>query len=272
MVTALRITTKEIENKLGLIEALEQAKNERRLNKTMLTVKEVIDGKEVPVDKEVYLLLNDKHVALDCNTGEFLYTSAGKGKSNNRQYVNIPIENNDKYMCAAYTFAVICRGLFEETPDNVQALDMYKNGVQENRAYNKKECDCLGYTYTSNENKATRGPVITEVVINHINGNSRDNRNSNLELDSLGMNNAHARLMSEIHYYFPHLVSKALDCQGHAMHTYICTPISCKDIRRWNKENPDCIIKAWKDKKGNFTPRLTKEQVTSILNFFGIKY
>ena len=75
--------------------------------------------------------------------------------------------------------------------------------------------------------------------------------------------------MSEVYYYHPELINTLYDCQGHAMHQWTDkVGISCTDINTWNS-NHNNKITAFKDKKGEFKSRFTKEEVDEMLKFFG---
>lgn len=115
------------------------------------------------------------------------------------------------------------------------------------------------------------GPYNEEMVINHINGDAGLCELNNLEVASSTENNAHARLMKEIHFYYPDLVECSLDGKGCNTYRYTGKAISCKDIARWNNIKGQVKIEGFKDRKGEFRPRLSKEQVYKIVVFFGLK-
>lgn len=248
---------KEVDNKLSLCSMMEQAYEEDRLIEANLET----GGK-------VYALLNEQGntlVVLDKTTGKFLFTKAGANKSNKRQYINLPIPGNTKYMIANYTFRIIAEGLLSDNSKHKDRYIRYRDGVYTYRLYTKEECIEKGY----NPKEGIMGPIYDATDINHINGNTNDNRDCNLEVDTKGMNNAHSRLMAEVAYYHPELISVSDDCQGHKMHKWVDSiGISCKQIRDWNKRNPNDTIKAFRDKNGEWTPGLTEEQVDRILRYF----
>lgn len=256
------MTTKnrESKNRESLCEMMEQAYNDNRLIEASLE-----DA------GEVYVLLDDEEqavVALEKNSGEFMFTKAGKNKSNKRQYVSLPLVTNKSYMCSNYTFRIIAEGLLSDKPEHKERYSMFKEGKHTWRKYTREECIEMNL----NPSEGMMGPIVDMCDINHINGNSLDNRDCNLEVDTKGMNLAHARFMAEVHAYYPDLISEEIDCQGNKMHQWTDgVGVSCSQIRDWNKLNKGDEIKAFKDKKGQFTSKLTLEQIDRMLTYFGKK-
>lgn len=212
-------------------------------------------------NKVIYRLYNNIiDVSLDASIGLYLYTEAGHNKSNKRQYLNI-----NGWMCPAYVFRVVFEGLTSKIPQHIERYKKYENGIYEYRELTKKEkiydnCDVKSRIYA---------PTFNRSVINHKNGDTMDNSDTNLEVVSYNDNNIHSRFMSEVYYYHPELISVSYDCQGHAMHQWTDkVGISCTDINTWNS-NHNNKITAFKDKKGEFKSRFTKEEVDEMLKFFG---
>jgi hypothetical protein len=251
-------TSREANNREVLCEMLEQAYDENRLVEASL---EDAGNVYVLLDKEDNAL-----VTLDKNSGEFLFTKAGKNKSNKRQYVSLPLPTNKSYMCANYTFRVVAEGLLSNKPEHVNRYKLFKEGREEYRRYTREDCKAQGVNFS----EGWMGTLCDPTDINHINGNSLDNRDANLEVDTKAMNMAHARFMAEVHAYYPDLVSEELDCQGNKMHQWVDKiGVSCSQIRSWNDLNKNDVIKSFKDKKGEWTSRLTKEQIDRMLTYFG---
>jgi hypothetical protein len=249
----MNIKGREMVNRASLCEMLETAYNNNELVDTG-SVYCLLDSNRQPV------------VELDKATGEFLHTQAGKNKSNKRQYVSLPLVCNKSYMCSNYTFRVIVEGLLSNNNKHQERYKEFKEGRYAYRLYTKEECIEKGF----NPKEGMMGPAYDPTDINHINGNSLDNRDCNIEVDTKAMNMAHARFMAEVHQYYPELVSEDTDCQGNKMHVWTDgVGVTCSQIRDWNSENPKDAIKAFKDKKGEWTSRLTKEQVTKMLAYFG---
>lgn len=107
--------------------------------------------------------------------------------------------------------------------------------------------------------------------INHISGDSLNSALWNLEVTSRGLNNAHGRLMSEIHNYDDSLVDVKTDCYGIRHLKFVNgTGISCKAIEEFNSLENGIKIKAFKDKDGKFEPRYSTVEMKKIIDHFGI--
>jgi hypothetical protein len=195
--------------------------------------------KEVANERDIYHLKDGKNdIKVDVETGEYINRECGKHKSNRRAYAEIKLPNGETFMCPNYTFRLVADGFLSG--------DWHLNHR------------CMNYWDEKN------------VDINHINGDTLDNRSENLEVVSKGMNRVHSRLMSEIHVYYPYLVGEIEDCQGNRMHVWKDgVGLKCEQIEAWNKRNPDLVIKAFKDKAGTFRSRFTHDQVTRMLKYFG---
>ena len=181
----------------------------------------------LPNSGDVYCAsTDDGDYVIDISTGAWLFTK----KSNKRSYKKMPLPNNSKYMLANYSFRVIIEGLIGDEEQFNRYL-RYRDGMRVYREYTKEECLEKGF----DPNEHTMGPCVDKCVINHINGDTEDNSDKNLEVDTIGMNNVHARLMAEVHHYYPELIIEEFDCQGHAMHRWADgVGISCEQIRKWN--------------------------------------
>lgn len=250
---------REMQNRAALCEMLETAYDEGRLM-------------EVSTENagNVYVLLDENEeeavVALDKNSGEFLFTNAGKNKSNKRQYVSLPLPTNKSYMCSNYTFRIIAEGLLSSNSKHQSRYKEFKEGRYVYRIYTKEECIEQGF----DPSEGMMGPAYDVCDINHINGDTTDNRDCNIEVDTKGMNLAHARFMSEVKYHYPDLIETSIDCQGNDMNRWADgVGVSCQQIRAWNSANPNDVIRAFKDKKGEWNSKLTKEQVDRMLTYFG---
>lgn len=219
----------------------------------------------------VYVLLDENEEAvavLDKNSGEFMFTKAGAKKSNKRQYVSMPLPTNKSFMCSNYTFRIVAEGLLSNKPEHKSRYKEFKEGRYVYRTYTKEECKEMGF----DPSEGMMGPAYDVCDINHINGDTTDNRDENLEVDTKAMNMAHARFMAEVKVYYPELIETEVDCQGNSMNKWVDKiGITCKQIRDWNLENPEDAIKAFKDKKGEWTSRLTLEQIDRMLVYFGKK-
>lgn len=215
-------------------------------------------------DKMIYRLHNNAiDVSLSSDTGLYLYTDAGHGKSNRRQYISI-----NGWMCPAYVFRVVFEGLTSDIPQHIERYQKYNHGIYEYRELTKEEkiydgCDTKSKIYA---------PTFSRSVINHINGDTMDNSDDNLEVVSYSDNNKHSRFMSEVCYYYPDLFIVEYDCQQHAMHRWVDkVGITCSQINTYNKhanETKRPVIKSYKNKKDTFESHYTKDEVDYMLRFF----
>lgn len=216
------------------------------------TLERAYDNGELYIDTDdnAYVLINNNDTiriyADGVVTRNGIVSRAGINKSNRRSYTGLLLDDGDVRTLANYDILVAVEGiLIEEHRDR---YELFRDGLT---------------TYNGH-------PRHVRCLVNHINGDSLDDRSENLEVVSAGMNNAHSRLMAEVHYYFPHLVNEMVDCQGNKMHSWVDgVGISCDNIQKWNRLHPECIIKAFKDKKGSWTPRMSYEQILEILIYFG---
>lgn len=225
----------ESENRATFIQVMELAKEEGRLN--------LVDG--------VYKLDN---VEMDALSGCYLNTEAGNNKSNKRSYAKIA-----GLMIPDYWFKVVADGLLTDNKEYIDKFICYRNGIKGWGVVEHKKGETI------------YGPVIKNSVINHIDGNTRNNRSENLEVVTDGMNNAHARLMAEIYYYYDEGLivdrewNEADKCW---MYHYTENSIDCKFIEMWNEQNKNDksrIIKACRDKNGEFVPHLDRDVIDEIL-------
>lgn len=253
----MNVSGKEIKNKSELCNYMESCLEQGKL------IKGTIDG------KDVYMLVANKHniICMEIHSGKFIYTDAGISKSNKRQYINLPLQSNSKFMCNNYSFRVICDGLLNDDYIHKDRYIAYRDGIETEREYTKKECYYRGIEYDKDS------PVYTidylPSVINHINGDTEDNTDTNLEVVSKAMNSAHSRLMSEIAYHRPELIITETDCQGNKMHRFVDKiGISCKQISNWNTRNKDCLIRPFKNKDGEWQSHFTLEEINNMLEYF----
>lgn len=219
-------------------------------------------GNLVETDDLYVLALENKTIKMDKQSGRYLDTAAGENKANKRAYVNI-----NGYMCADYNFKVVCGGLFEESMYSKYKL--YRDGKKTYRFFTSAECKEKGYKVSDH----MMGPCIDNTVVNHMDGDTENNTSDNLEVVTIGMNDAHGRLMAEIYaYYADILVSREYNVADKCyMYKCLGFSISCDDIERYNKEHSKKPIRAFKDKKGEFNPRFSKDEIDSILKFLGIE-
>lgn len=216
-----------------------------------------LDGLDILADENGNIVFHQ-----DCVTGSYIGTSAGSDKSNKRSYVNVPLPSNRKFMCPDYWAKIACDYILRGTGDFI----IWRDGIHTWGEIPK------GHPSWRPKEKMF-GPYVIDTVINHINGNSLDPRSKNLEVVSNALNTAHARLMSEIHYWYPDIVEEVEDCQGNKMHIYSDgVGISCSKIEDWNKKHKDLEIRAFKDKKGEFRSRFTLQQMNDMLDFFGVEH
>ena len=180
--------------------------------------------------------------AMDFESGTFLFTNAGKHKANHRQYVNIAIPSKPEYMVANYVFKVIADGLFAE------------------------KCVCP---------ELDKDDDFTDecMVINHINGNTECNRSSNLEVVTIGMNNAHCAYMREVNTYFPDIVEKieTKNKSGRVYTSYRWTDgigVSCDGIEKWNKSHADNPIRGIRSKNGKWNTVHNISYIIESLKYF----
>lgn len=119
--------------------------------------------------------------------GSWVNSSAGSKKSNRRKYKKIVVKDYE-YMCSNYMFVVITTGLLSSS--NSKEYKRYKEFLKEG------------------------------MEVNHMSGDTLDNSSDNLEVVSRKLNNLHARVMRDAHYYYPELIVEDVDCQGKKMHRF----------------------------------------------------
>ena len=220
------------------------------------------NGTLVQFNNMYILELDNKLIRMNIATGRYLGTAAGNNKANKRAYVDI-----NGYMCADYNFKVVCDGLFDESLYSKYKL--YRDGKKTYRLFTSAECKKKGYKVSDH----MMGPCVDNTVVNHKDGDTENNLSDNLEVVTIGMNDAHGRLMAEIYtYYADTLISREYNAADKCyMYKCLGFSISCDDIERYNSINTKHPIKAFKDKKGEFTPRFTKDEIDNILKFLGIE-
>lgn len=164
-------------------------------------------------------------------TGEFIGSNSGKNKSNKRAYINFPLANNQAFMCPNYWIIA-----FLKYKDDDGALDNWINGHD----------------------------------INHINGDTLYNNIDNIEICSKAYNNIHARLMSDIHKYYPNIITEEEDCQGNKIHKFIGTKgITSKQIENWNnKHSKEEQLTSKVAKSGVFRCGYTKHFIDQVIEKF----
>lgn len=163
--------------------------------------------------------------------GSWFNSSAGQSKSNRRGYICLPLPGKSRYMCANYTFMVVCTGLLAGP-----------------RSFEHERFKLL----------------LEGNIINHLSGDTEDNSSDNLEVVSVKLNNLHAKVMSDAHYYWPDLVGQEIDCQGHKMHRWLNgARVSANKLREWfalaEVSIPDCR-----------DDRLTASSLWDMLNYCGV--
>lgn len=190
-------------------------------------------------------------VGLNKEDGSFINSRSGADKSNRRSYVSLNIYDEDtdeyrSYMLNNYLFYVVARAILDDDTDTLNNL-------------------------------------LSGWEINHINGDSLDNRLLNLEVVPGYLNKAHSRLMYEINNYFPDAVEIiGTDCNGNRMHRFCGTMsegISCKEIQEYNKCTKDDKIKAYKGSENHFSEKELEKIIcritlgSRVYNFkYGIKH
>ena len=253
----MNVSGKEIINKSELCSYMEDSAKQGKL------IKGTINGKDAYI-----LVVNENNIiCMEIEKGGFIYTDAGTNKSNKRQYINLPLPRNNKFMCNNYSFRVICDGLLNDDYIHKDRYIAYRDGIETERKYTKKECYYRGIEYDKDS------PVYTidylPSVINHINGDTEDNTDTNLEVVSKAMNSAHSRLMSEIAYHRPELIITEIDCQGNKMHRFADKiGISCKQISSWNARYKNALIRPFKNKDGEWQSHFTSEDIEKMLKYF----
>lgn len=227
---------RSIENKYARIDMMETAYAEGKL------VKDIAGVNYLLFDSDDTLL-----AMMQIDSGEYQLSTAGQHKSNKRSYIEIK-----GMMFNAHDFKLIADGIFAR---------YNKERTRENGIIASKYL-----SYIDGESKE----------VNHINGNTLDNRTENLEVVTRALNMAHARLMAEVEVYFPNLVTHDVDCQGNKMHTWVDGKgVSCRQIEDWNREH-SLQIKSFKSKKDPVTNQViwqskySMSDIIRMLQYFGI--
>lgn len=186
---------------------------------------------------------NNKIVSMDAETGNWIGSNAGKNKGNRRAYFAIPVDTDKKVMeCPNYTFKILSLCLTRRTKSDVEKCSKYLDKDK-------------------------------NMVINHINGDTLDNTDSNLEVVTVGMNNAHGAYMREVNTYFPDIVEKieTTNRRGKTETSYRWTDeigVSCDEIELWNKSHADNPIRGIRNKNGKWNTVHDKDYITESLKYF----
>lgn len=177
---------------------------------------------------------NNKIVSMDAETGNWIGSNAGKNKGNRRAYFAIPVDTDKKVMeCPNYTFKILSLCLTRRTKSDVEK--------------------CLKYL---DEDK--------NMVINHINGDTLDNTDSNLEVVTVRENNAHGAYMKNVNEHYPDIVEKVGD-------SYRWTDrigVSCEEINDWNEWHKDDPIVTIVNRNGKYNHTHDKDYITESLKYF----
>lgn len=186
---------------------------------------------------------NNKIVSMDAETGNWIGSNAGKNKGNHRAYFAIPVDTDKKVMeCPNYTFKILSLCLTRRTKSDVEK--------------------CFKYVDKDKN-----------MVINHINGDTLDNTDSNLEVVTVGMNNAHGAYMREVNTYFPDIVEKieTTNRRGNTETSYRWTDeigVSCDEIEKWNKSHADNPIRGIRSKNGKWNTVHDRSYIIDSLKYF----
>lgn len=217
-----------------------------------------MEDADIKIVGDLITITNEDNVINMTLSGEFPNNKVGN-RYDSRSYVKVKTESK-AIMVPNYWIIIAVSGLLLGD----SRYKEWKNGrptwghlPKTDPRYSKQETIC--------------GPYVEEMVINHINGDASLCDLENLEVASSAENGAHARLMKEINFYHPDLVECSLDGKGNRTYKYTGKAISCKDIEKWNSIKEKFKIQGFKDKKGEFRPRLSKEQIDLIVAFFGLK-
>lgn len=168
---------------------------------------------------------------------------AGENKENGRTYVKFPIDGEENFYMVNYV-AMIALGVLSSDSEVVNMSERWHNEY-------------------SNVGDG-------KLVINHKDGNVKNNSYSNLELTTSKLNNAHGRLLHEIHYYFGDDYTETYGKTDRLIRLINGNSISCKDIEKFNSANPKLAIKNFRE-NGLFAPHYTKAQLKYIIKYFNLK-
>lgn len=184
---------------------------------------------------------NTRYVGLQTGTvylEGYKESKGGLNKSNKRCYIPFSLPTNNKALPAAYTL-VMALGLVSDDYDTRSKSLQWHEAIAES-----SKCR----------------------VINHINGNSMDNRPCNLEITTVGLNNAHSALMYELEYaYNNEYVIRYGEDSNHLMYVD-SKEISCKEIEKFNRYNSkNIIIRPLRTPKGEVTRHFSMSDLDYIL-------
>lgn len=173
---------------------------------------------------------NKLNFVIDRQDGSYVGSTAGKNKSNGRSYINVDL-GNGSIMLANYWVVAYLKYREDEG-----LVEDWVNGAD----------------------------------INHINGDTQYNNPENLEIVSKSINMIHSRLMSDIHKFYPNIVTEDEDCQGNKKHKFIGVKgISGKQIQRWNEtHSKEEQLTAKVSKTGVFRCGYTKHFIDQIITKF----
>lgn len=186
---------------------------------------------------------NNEIVSMDAVTGNWIGSNAGKNKGNHRAYFAIPVDTDKKVMeCPNYTFKILSLCLTRCTKSDVEKCSKYLDKDK-------------------------------NMVINHINGDTLYNKDSNLEVVTVGMNNAHGAYMREVNTYFPDIVEKieTTNRRGKTETSYRWTDeigVSCDEIKLWNKSHADNPIRGIRNKNGKWNTVHNRSYIIESLKYF----
>lgn len=243
---------KNRENYIKLSQHIENEIRNNRVERIRLTPQQ-----------EFYIIsdVSQKYVGIDIDTGELyrikidsegtgrlVKSDGGSDKANARQYIRFSIEGNDGFMLANYVLQMALGRLSDNFDDTLKSMEWY-DGIQ-----------C-----------GTKLPVI-----NHIDGNTENNSLDNLEVTTNGMNNAHGRLMSELHHTFPGEYVEEYgktDSKGNRPLRFINgNRVTSEDIEKFNKtHNSKLKIKGRLNKGGEFRPYYSSRELEVIIKDIGLK-
>ena len=197
-----------------------------------------LQGRYVALNRTTWLT----HRAYPCEDGNWKIEEAttGENKDNSRQYISISIEDNPDYMLVNYVLVMCLGSVSPKIEDRIKS---------NNWKYDLHMSD--------------KTPVI-----NHINGNTLDNRISNLESTTMGLNAVHGRLMYELelHYGDKYVVRYGKNKAKQQLKYRDGVGVSCKEIVQFNSTHEDLALRGLKSKQSGYTP----SQMRYIVDRLGI--